>query len=232
MKREISLGEANYYGETCPVTIEVEIKESGELSICGNVWKPSRRDCYSCGQNYETIVELFPNNKAVARLAEVWKRWHLNHMHPECEHQRADGWHELASAKARMYNWTLTMSTYSRMDKLKKAQLAALAQHGTATITDEERRLLNLKYSFTSHLETLSDELAPFYELDRQTSYSRPFEDKTLGWLKPSDHPNGILGKPCPVCGYEYGTKWLKEELPADIVAEVTAWTDATFKGQ
>jgi len=35
--------------------------------------------------------------------------------------------------------------------------------------------------------------------------------------VKPSEHPAGLLTKPCQVCGYKYGTAWLKEELPADF---------------
>jgi hypothetical protein len=35
------------------------------------------------------------------------------------------------------------------------------------------------------------------------------------------NHPdglNGLIGKPCPVCGYEYGSKWLHEDVPQDIL--------------
>ena len=43
-------------------------------------------------------------------------------------------------------------------------------------------------------------------------------ETKSLGWLRPDEHPEGILTKPCPVCGYKYGTAWLKEEVPEDVI--------------
>lgn len=46
-------------------------------------------------------------------------------------------------------------------------------------------------------------------------------ETKAAGWLRPSDHPAGLLGKPCPVCGYKYGSEWRKEPLPAEVVAEL-----------
>ena len=39
---------------------------------------------------------------------------------------------------------------------------------------------------------------------------------KLLGWLYPNEHPDGILTKECPVCGYKYGTKWNYFEIPAD----------------
>lgn len=37
-------------------------------------------------------------------------------------------------------------------------------------------------------------------------------------------HPDGLLTKKCPVCGYRYGSKWLREDLPAEIIAEVKSW--------
>ena len=33
-------------------------------------------------------------------------------------------------------------------------------------------------------------------------------------------------GKPCSWCGYRYGTAWLREEIPADVVAEIMTWGD------
>lgn len=38
------------------------------------------------------------------------------------------------------------------------------------------------------------------------------------GWLRFDKHELGLLGKPCPVCGYRYGTSWLKEDVPEEIL--------------
>lgn len=38
-----------------------------------------------------------------------------------------------------------------------------------------------------------------------------------------TEHPDGTLCKPCPECGYEYGSAWLFEPLPADVVEFITA---------
>jgi hypothetical protein len=45
-----------------------------------------------------------------------------------------------------------------------------------------------------------------------------PVEKKTLGWLRPEEHPDGILCKPCPVCGYRYGTAWKTEKVPRAVI--------------
>lgn len=39
-----------------------------------------------------------------------------------------------------------------------------------------------------------------------------------LTWVKPSDHPAGLLTKPCQTCGYRYGSAWLTEEVPEEVL--------------
>lgn len=43
-------------------------------------------------------------------------------------------------------------------------------------------------------------------------------------------HKDGLLMKPCPKCAYPYGSKWLREEVPAETLAELRALpeTDTT----
>lgn len=35
------------------------------------------------------------------------------------------------------------------------------------------------------------------------------------------EHPDGVLMKPCPTCGYRFGSEWLSEDVPADVRAEL-----------
>lgn len=39
-----------------------------------------------------------------------------------------------------------------------------------------------------------------------------------LTWVGRDAHPEGLLGVPCEVCGYKYGTAWLREEVPAEAL--------------
>ena len=32
------------------------------------------------------------------------------------------------------------------------------------------------------------------------------------------------LGEICPVCGYRFGSSWIVEELPEDIIKEIKSW--------
>jgi hypothetical protein len=49
---------------------------------------------------------------------------------------------------------------------------------------------------------------------------------KAAGWVTPDEHPEGLLAKPCPVCGYKYGTAWNKESVPEDVLAWLRSLPD------
>ena len=46
-----------------------------------------------------------------------------------------------------------------------------------------------------------------------------------LGWVRPDEHPGGLLGVPCPECGYRYGSEWKVEEVPTGVVVALRAIT-------
>lgn len=48
-----------------------------------------------------------------------------------------------------------------------------------------------------------------------------------LGWVRPDEHPDGLLTAPCPTCGYKYGTAWVREEVPADVLDFLRGLPDA-----
>lgn len=56
------------------------------------------------------------------------------------------------------------------------------------------------------------------------TAYGRHCEGKSaatwnmLTWVKRDEHPDGLLARPCPVCGHKYGSAWLFEEVPEDVL--------------
>jgi hypothetical protein len=50
------------------------------------------------------------------------------------------------------------------------------------------------------------------FEGQRQPSWNM------LTWVRPSEHPDGLMTKPCDVCGYRFGTAWLHEEVPDDVL--------------
>ena len=156
VKKTYSPGKADYMGRgrrDCRVTIEYELQQGEHgpvFSACGNIWNHIGSNCYSSGQNIDTIVQLFPHNKRVKRIAEIWTQYHLNDMNAGCEHQRA--------------NW------------------------------------------------------------DTSKKIDYPTTTATAGWINFTKHPDGLLMKPCEVCGYEYGSAWLYSPIPDEIIAEIKSW--------
>lgn len=51
-----------------------------------------------------------------------------------------------------------------------------------------------------------------------------------LTWVTRKEHPKGLLGEPCPTCGYKYGSAWLHEDLPAEVVEELMAMPESDLK--
>ena len=133
----------------------------------------------------------------------------LSRMHPECEHQAAAGWREQAAEKVTLYVFTMTVDAIRERDSLKRRILTAAQNGETWQTSPVEQLLLSLEYSVKSENEALSDNIAGYYKLEET-------EVKALGWLHPEEHSRGILGKPCPVCGYRYGHSWKYFPIPAD----------------
>ncbi len=56
------------------------------------------------------------------------------------------------------------------------------------------------------------------------TAYGKFFQGQTqdswnlLGWVRADEHPDGLMCRPCPECGYKYGTAWLTVDVPAAVL--------------
>ena len=62
-------------------------------------------------------------------------------------------------------------------------------------------------------------------EHQRALGWERKLADgRWSGHLYESEHPDGVLCKPCPTCGYKYGEKWLTEKLPQEVIDEIKSW--------
>lgn len=209
----VRIGEIHpeWAGSGFSIFCKIEFK-GGRLSISGVEGPLPNGDARgSCGQinmHEWGIVKYAPGWDAekVAKFREVWESWHLNDMTPGCEHQNGPTW---TPKDVKIYRFVMTNDTRSAKNEAKKAALNALEKGVTFTPTPEQSRLASLPYSLTSHLPEAPQGYAP----DK-----RPNETKSTGWLREDEHPEGFLGKPCPVCGYRYGTKWLRREVPEAVL--------------
>ena len=100
MKKILQPCDCKVYGGTARGFVKVEF-EDGRLSICGVIGPMSNGNCKgSAGQCVEEIRRGKPSEgwtqEMLDKFCDIWDEWHLNDMHPECEHQRALGWREQA----------------------------------------------------------------------------------------------------------------------------------------
>ena len=208
-----------------------KIKYEGKrLSISGVVGPTPNGNCRgSCGQCVDEIRGGKPEglwtDEMLAKFCDVWERWHLNDMRSYCQHQKALGWDKLACKKVTLYHYSLTHEYFMKQRELKNRANNKLGAEGHVTLTEEEKELWNLPIKKTSW-KPLND---PLYEPRKKEDwYSGATEVKTLGWLYPDEHPDGILTKPCPVCGYKYGSAWKTEQVPEDVLQFLYNLPDTT----
>ena len=199
---------------------EIEYKDR-RLSITGVVGPT--HDGNSMGSAGQCVDEIRGGDPAenwdagmLERFCDIWERWHLNDMRPGCVHQQSL-WKDLFDRKVTFYKYQLNREAGDRKSGAEKKALEALRAGKTFTPDADDVLHANLKNFITSYMNPLPDGLAPFYEPfirnRRQES-----ETKTLGWIYPSEHPDGLLTRPCSVCGYRYGTKHLSEKVPEDVL--------------
>ena len=217
-----------------PATIEnhlvyVSVRWDGKrLSISGVEGPRTNGDAWgSCGQiSYqETYVPSPPwTSEGVKRLWELWDRWHLNDMRAGCEHQRA-AWDTHKSLEVTSYK--LTSEAFRLRDKAlaRAARSAALGE--PIDWNESERALIEraliLCDDWYKDQPNRAGVLAACFEVSK-------VEHKSAGWVTPREHPEGLLTRPCEVCGYAYDSKWLLEEVPEEVLAELLAMPESPTK--
>lgn len=148
MTRTFDFGKIDFYNSgmksnRVTVTASFVFKKGKKcFSAFADVYNASDTDIIHGGQCLDDLAKHM-TDRTFFELYRLWKLYHLNDMHPECEHQRSLGWPELAEKQIKANGRT---------------QLA--------------------------------------------------------GWVRESVHPDGLLCKPCPVCGYKYGTQWMYMPIP------------------
>lgn len=208
----------------------------GKLSISGVIGPMKNGNCrWSCGQCVDEIREGRPiegwTKGMVHVFCDIWDEWNLNDMRPYCPHQKELGWDKLAGKKVRLYNYRLTRDALSKQRAAKNAAIKALERGEIFTPTQEQVKYTKLPYSITTSAE-ISGEDAVNYEPQKPMFAGDTGATSTelLGWLREDEHPDGILCRACPVCGYKYGTSWLKEEVPPEVIAWLFDLPDAEVK--
>ena len=197
------------------------------LHITGVVGPRSNGDCYSCGQCYDELRQGVANEgwttDALYKLLDIWQRWHMNDMKPYCEHQVDwDG-----GKLCKMYEYKMTDDTRKRHDALNESIHKMLMAGDSVQLSESQRRLLGSKYLAKTAVDTAPE----WYELYKEyTMHARelyPLESDTKWGEK---HPDGILTKPCPICGYRWGSSWRAECVPEEVLSWLESLPDSKRK--
>jgi hypothetical protein len=225
--------------------------DDGKLSITGVEGPRSDGSCRgSCGQidqgykhrfseqdddRYSTLkqpkdISFAPGWDAEKWLdfLDIWHHWHLNDLRPNCKHQVGDEWNN--KRKLTLYYFRLSPSTEEIIESAAAGAMAAIKSGQTYTPTPDQVQALNLEDRVTWHEPTLPDRLAKFYipngPIYDKDTHNKASEVKTAGWVYPKEHPQGILTKPCPVCGFKYGNAWLFEPVHDHVTAFLNSLPD------
>ena len=83
---------------------------------------------------------------------------------------------------------------------------------------------LNNMQAGCEHQRALDWKFKPIDPSKPLNTYGKHFDGQKVScanmliWVSEKEHPQGLLGKPCPICGHKYGTKWLRIEVPAEVL--------------
>lgn len=196
-------------GKVNSITVEMKYEEKKGrklFSACGNV-----QNIYS-GQCLDIIADYI-NDPIFNEILRLWKLYQRNDLHPECEHQRALGWVDEARKQVKIYHWYLNDEARKEKKAAEERALKSLKNGETFTPTDREVFYANL----STFCKTYTHQAPEYYGIETDfNTKKQKIEVKDLGSTRKTDHPEGLLCKPCPVCGYQYGSSWLYVPIPAD----------------
>lgn len=157
----------------------------------------------------------------IKRFFDAWNEWHLNDMRAGCRHQRAEGW---GDEELEVVTYGLTSEAHRlRNDALAEAADAA-RDWRIANLTEAGKFLIGPDWFKDRHSPPDADSpQSGLFEVKKR-------ETKRANWVRPDEHPRGILGKACPECGYQFGSSWLTEEVPAEVIEFLESLPDSDTK--
>lgn len=247
MKKILRIGTVPQGTRRADLFCAAEIQD-GKLSITGVIGPKSNGDAVGgCGQidmefahrkpadddrRYSSPIQ--PKEITFAQgwtsdlwfdFLDIWKKWHLNDMRPNCEHQVGDEWN--TSREITLYHFRLAPYVVDSVRDAKNRAKACIKSGETFKPTETETKYANMPDTITLDRPDAPAGYVPNGPQYTGDHYNKPSETKTAGWVNPSEHPLGLLSKPCPVCGYKYGTQWRKAELPDSVRQFIAALPDA-----
>ena len=90
LQKTFTFDKVAYYGtrkiNRPEVEVELRYHDDGKvtLSVCGTLWNSKHTDAVMCGQCLDEFMDYdsLASNPTFVKLHKMWKKWHLNDMHP------------------------------------------------------------------------------------------------------------------------------------------------------
>lgn len=221
-----------------PVFLRAKIS-NGTLSISGVIGPlKSGNSRGSCGQIDDTIREAIKageftpekgwNDHDISTLLDIWDKWHLNDLRVYCEHQKELGWYEQGLEKIKTYQWRLKPEISKKKKELEAEAIErakSVPSNHSVGFHAQDREILSLDQFITTREAELTGKNLRYYEATKDTyGYFTHVKEETRHWTRFDEDDRGLLAKPCPVCGYKYGTSWRKEALPDSVLETFKYW--------
>lgn len=209
-------------------TIEIQWQEDNKvrISISGVEGPFSNGNCAGgCGQidmhireDPCYVAEYGPGwDEALFReFLDVWDYWHLNNMRTGCQHQRAMNW---GNEYVQVATLNLRTDIWRKRQKIKERAEQNL-RNGVLDMTTAFDSYDLMIYSLPSEMKAPGEDIARYMqERDLDEFYVvANSERKYAGHVYETEHPRGVLTKPCPECGYKYGSAWLYEHPTQEVI--------------
>lgn len=228
------------YDSTRAMSVFCDIKfKAGKLSITGVEGPKANGDCLgSCGQIDMHLRErggldgYIPADgwtlEMVNQLLQIWRDHHLNDMKPYDAEMLAAGWPDKAKIELIGYRFTINSETINQQRSIKDAAQAKLNAGESARYSAADLAIVKMPYDMT--IWQYPDAPAPAcpdgykagdYRGEKQT------ERKALGWLRPEEHPDGMLGRKLRADVPAYGSRWFKHDIPESVLQWLADLPDA-----
>lgn len=216
------------------------------LSISGVVGPMHNGDSHgSCGQIDNTLREHLSKNEItfaegwdadkLLRFLDIWDEWHLNDLKPYDSAMKAAGWNKKALIEMRGYKFSLKLETILRRNKIKEHIDASVRNTGAVSLSEEEQAIYNLPHEVVLWTYATDPEPAPPNDKYERAKYTYGLhkgdveypETKRLGWLYPTEHLDGLLGRKLRPDGPGYGSAHCFHPLPPEVIDFLKALPDA-----
>lgn len=218
------------------ITVEITQKKNNPgptLSIVGVEGPKSDGNAKgSCGQCIDALSNIINYSdgwtpKMVSELRSIWRQWHLNDMRPGCEHVQPpeDG------TRISVVSYRPSDRFYFYEKSFKDAAVSGPRHPDEYAKYKEISDKVNKFCYWTSPPFKTREEYKALERELLDDSWIRidKVESSYPGHVWFQQHDDALLLKPCPICGYKWGSGWRFEPLPNDVLKKLMSYPSASI---